>query len=80
MSRPRPLAVVAGTRRGSGAGIAVELTSRGFDLALPDLAPMGHWGCPEDVAHAVASLASGQFTFAAGSVINVDGALSIPRL
>ncbi len=44
------------------------------------LVPMGRWGEPEDVANAVAALASGQLAFATGSVIHVDGALSIPRL
>lgn len=44
------------------------------------LVPMGRWGDPQDVGRAVAGLASGQFAFATGSVINVDGALSIPRL
>ena len=44
------------------------------------LVPMGRWGSPEDVARTVAALASGQFAFATGSVVNVDGALSIPRL
>lgn len=44
------------------------------------LVPMGRWGEPEDVARAVAALAGGQLHFATGSVISVDGALSIPRL
>jgi NAD(P)-dependent dehydrogenase (short-subunit alcohol dehydrogenase family) len=44
------------------------------------LVPMGRWGYPEDVARAVAALASGQLGFSTGSVVNVDGALSIPRL
>jgi NAD(P)-dependent dehydrogenase (short-subunit alcohol dehydrogenase family) len=44
------------------------------------LVPMGRWGLPEDVARAVAALAGGQLAFASGSVVNVDGALSIPRL
>lgn len=44
------------------------------------LVPMGRWGYPEDVARAVAALATGQLGFATGTVINVDGALSIPRL
>jgi len=44
------------------------------------LVPMKRWGYPEDVARAVATLASGQLAFATGSVVNVDGALSIPRL
>ncbi|HTT09441.1 MAG TPA: 3-ketoacyl-ACP reductase [Burkholderiaceae bacterium] len=44
------------------------------------LVPMGRWGYPEDVARAVVALAAGDLGFASGSVINVDGALSIPRL
>jgi NAD(P)-dependent dehydrogenase (short-subunit alcohol dehydrogenase family) len=44
------------------------------------LVPMGRWGFPEDVARAVAALVSGQLAFATGSVVNVDGALSIARL
>jgi NAD(P)-dependent dehydrogenase (short-subunit alcohol dehydrogenase family) len=44
------------------------------------LVPMKRWGCPEDVARAVAVLASGELAFATGSVVHVDGALSIPRL
>lgn len=44
------------------------------------LVPMGRWGYPEDVARAVASLADGKLAFSTGSVISVDGALSIPRL
>ncbi|BBQ00775.1 3-ketoacyl-ACP reductase [Burkholderia sp. SFA1] len=44
------------------------------------IVPMQRWGMPQDVASAVAALASGQMTFATGSVLNIDGALSIPRL
>lgn len=44
------------------------------------LVPAGRWGQPQDVARAVAALAGGDFGFATGSVLNVDGALSIPRL
>jgi NAD(P)-dependent dehydrogenase (short-subunit alcohol dehydrogenase family) len=44
------------------------------------LVPMGRWGLPEDIAHAVSALATGRLAFATGSVIHVDGALSIPRL
>jgi NAD(P)-dependent dehydrogenase (short-subunit alcohol dehydrogenase family) len=52
-----------------------------YDERIADgLVPMGRWGHPQDVARAVAALASGQLAFATGSVINVDGALSIPRL
>ncbi len=52
-----------------------------YDQRIADgLVPMARWGTPDDVARAVASLAGGQFSFATGTVVNVDGALSIPRL
>ncbi|QGZ64285.1 3-ketoacyl-ACP reductase [Paraburkholderia acidisoli] len=44
------------------------------------LVPAARWGQPEDVARAVAALADGSFGFATGSVVNVDGALSVARL
>lgn len=44
------------------------------------LVPARRWGEPSDIGAAVAALASGQFAFATGSVVNVDGALSVPRL
>ncbi len=44
------------------------------------LVPMGRWGETDDISTVVSSLASGQFTFATGSVIQADGGLSIPRL
>lgn len=44
------------------------------------LVPMARWGYPEDVARAVAALADGQLAFSTGSVIQVDGGLSISRL
>lgn len=43
------------------------------------LVPMRRWGLPEDVARTVALLASGELAFSTGSVVHVDGALSIPR-
>ncbi len=52
-----------------------------YDRLIADgLVPMRRWGVPEDIAGVVASLAGGRLAFATGSVINVDGALSIPRL
>jgi NAD(P)-dependent dehydrogenase (short-subunit alcohol dehydrogenase family) len=44
------------------------------------IVPMKRWGAPQDVASAVAALVCGQMAFATGSVLNVDGALSVPRL
>ncbi len=44
------------------------------------LVPMQRWGEPADVARAVALLATGELAFASGSVLHVDGALSVPRL
>jgi NAD(P)-dependent dehydrogenase (short-subunit alcohol dehydrogenase family) len=49
-------------------------------LIAGGLVPSGRWGVPDDIARVVTALASGQMAFATGSVINVDGALSIPRL
>jgi NAD(P)-dependent dehydrogenase (short-subunit alcohol dehydrogenase family) len=58
-----------------------EGVSAKYEQRIRDgLVPMGRWGYPEDVARAVCSLASGQLTFSTGSVLTVDGALSIPRL
>lgn len=44
------------------------------------LVPEGGWGQPEDVGRVVASLLRGDLPYATGSVIQVDGGLSIPRL
>jgi NAD(P)-dependent dehydrogenase (short-subunit alcohol dehydrogenase family) len=44
------------------------------------LVPDGRWGQPDDVGRAVASLLRGDIAYATGTVINVDGGLSIPRL
>jgi 3-oxoacyl-[acyl-carrier protein] reductase len=44
------------------------------------LVPEGRWGDPDDVGRAVASLLRGDMTFATGTILNVDGGLSIPRL
>lgn len=44
------------------------------------LVPMRRWGQPGDIARIVVPLARGEFAFATGAVIPVDGALSIQRL
>jgi len=44
------------------------------------LVPARRWGEAGDIGAVVAALASGKFAFSTGSVIDVDGALSVPRL
>lgn len=52
-----------------------------YDAAIADgLIPQGRWGQPSDVAAAVAACAGGRLPYAAGTVLRVDGGLSIPRL
>lgn len=38
------------------------------------------WGQPEDVGRAVAALARGEFRYATGQVVNIDGGMMIGRL
>lgn len=49
-------------------------------LIKQGLVPAGRWGEGADIGRVVAALASGAFGFSTGSVINVDGGLSVPRL
>ena len=52
-----------------------------YDCAIAGgLVPMQRWGTPEDVAKTVASLVSGGFHFATGTIIQADGGLSLHRL
>jgi len=44
------------------------------------LVPAQRWGDPQDIAQVILPLARGDFAFATGSIIPVDGGLSIPRL
>ncbi|MGL1893836.1 MAG: 3-ketoacyl-ACP reductase [Spirochaetaceae bacterium] len=44
------------------------------------LVPQKRWGQPEDLGKAVTNLVSGDFSYATGSVIHVDGALHINSL
>lgn len=44
------------------------------------LVPARRWGEASDIGAVVAALASGKFGFSTGSIVNVDGALSVPRL
>ena len=51
-----------------------------YDAAIAGgLVPMQRWGEPSDIGAICASLASGSFAFATGSVIDAGGGLSIPR-
>ena len=58
------------------AGVATKYDA----LIEGGLVPAKRWGEASDVGAAVAGLASGKFAFATGSVVNVDGGLSVPRL
>ena len=58
------------------AGVAAKYDA----LIAGGLVPMKRWGEPEDIGKAVAALATGRFAFATGSVIDLDGGLSIGKL
>ena len=45
-----------------------------------DLTPIKRWGTPEDVGRAVAAIATDNFLFSTGEVINVDGGFHLRRL
>jgi NAD(P)-dependent dehydrogenase (short-subunit alcohol dehydrogenase family) len=64
--------------------IATDMTAgvrEAYDRRIADgLVLQGRWGQPEDVGRAVAALVRGDVPYATGTVINVDGGLSIPRL
>jgi 3-oxoacyl-[acyl-carrier protein] reductase len=49
-------------------------------LIAEGLIPQGRWGEAEDVARAVVALASGEFRYSTGMIVDVSGGLSIPRL
>jgi 3-oxoacyl-[acyl-carrier protein] reductase len=64
--------------------IATDMTAGvkdSYDKRIAEgLVPDGRWGTPEDVGRVVAALLRGDAPYATGSVINVDGGLSVPRL
>ena len=64
--------------------IATDMTEpvkAAYDQRIADgLVPNRRWGTPDDVGRVVASLLGGHLPYATGSVITVDGGLSIPRL
>jgi NAD(P)-dependent dehydrogenase (short-subunit alcohol dehydrogenase family) len=45
-----------------------------------DLSPIHRWGTPQDVASAVAAIATDRLPFSTGEVINVDGGFHLRRL
>jgi NAD(P)-dependent dehydrogenase (short-subunit alcohol dehydrogenase family) len=49
-------------------------------LIAGGLTPIRRWGTPEDVARAVAAIASGALPFSTGEVINVDGGFHLRSL
>ena len=52
-----------------------------YDARIADgLVPELRWGRPEDVGRAVAALLRGDVPYATGSIIHIDGGLTIPRL
>jgi len=64
--------------------IATDMTAgvkEAYDRRIAEgLVPDARWGLPEDVGRAVASLLRGDIAYATGTILNVDGGLSIPRL
>ena len=64
--------------------IATDMTAgvkEAYDMRIADgLVPERRWGTPEDVGRLVAALLRGDLPYATGSVIDVDGGLSLPRL
>ena len=64
--------------------IATDMTAgvkQAYDMRIADgLVPDRRWGTPEDVGRLVAALLRGDAPYATGSVITVDGGLSLPRL
>jgi len=52
-----------------------------YETRIADgLVPARRWGTPADIARTILPLARGDFAFASGAVIPVDGGLSIHRL
>jgi len=64
--------------------IATDMTAavrETYDRRIAEgLVPERRWGQPEDVGRVVAALVRGDLPYATGTVINVDGGLSIPRM
>jgi 3-oxoacyl-[acyl-carrier protein] reductase len=54
-----------------------EVLSPEIKEATLKATPLGRWGSPEDIAHAVAFLASDQAAYITGQVLAVDGGLAM---
>ena len=64
--------------------IATDMTAAVRDVydrrIAEGLIPERRWGDPEDVGRVVAALVRGDVPYATGTVLHVDGGLSLPRL
>ena len=64
--------------------IATDMTAgvkEMYDRRIADgLVPERRWGTPEDVGRVVAALLRGDAPYSTGTVVTVDGGLSVPRL
>jgi 3-oxoacyl-[acyl-carrier protein] reductase len=64
--------------------IATDMTAGvrdAYDRRIADgLVPARRWGAADDVGRSVAALLRGDMAYATGTVIHVDGGLSVPRL
>jgi 3-oxoacyl-[acyl-carrier protein] reductase len=64
--------------------IATDMTAdvrETYDRRIAEgLVPDARWGRPDDVGRAVAALLRGDVLYATGTIVHVDGGLSIPRL
>ena len=56
------------------------VTSKYDALIAQGLVPQARWGTGEDVGLAVKALASGDFPFSTGAVLDVDGGFQLRRL
>ncbi len=61
-------------------GMTAGVRDKYDGLIAGGLVPAGRWGQPADVGAAMVPIATGQMAFATGSVIAVDGGLSLHRL
>jgi NAD(P)-dependent dehydrogenase (short-subunit alcohol dehydrogenase family) len=64
--------------------MATDMTAAGrdaYDRSIgAGLVPERRWGRPDDVGRVVAALLRGDVPYATGTVVHVDGGLSLPRL